>query len=444
MPTVWRDEFDGTIRLALPVVLAELGWMAMGLVDTVMVGGLGPEAIGAVGLGTILILTASLLGLGLLLGLDTFVAQAFGAGALAECHRWLRDGVTLAFILSPSMVLGIGVLVPLLPVWGIHPSVAGLAAPYMAIAAWSLPPLLLFTAFRRYLQAIGVVRPVMVGLVSANVINVAVNWVLIGGHLGAPALGTAGAAWATLGSRIYMAGYLLVPIVRHEARHPSGLWHTRVAVEPDRLGRLVRLGTPAALQLVLEGGVFAAVTALAGRLDPVSLAAHQIALNVAGTTFMVPLGVSSAAAVRVGHAVGRRDPPAAGRAGWVALALGVSFMGAAALVLIAGPVWLVRIFSSDATVLATGVPLLRVAAMFQLFDGTQVVLTGALRGLGDTRTAMLASLVGYWVFGLPAGSWLCFRAAWGIGGLWVGLSIGLIFVACLLLLVWTRRLAALS
>jgi MATE family multidrug resistance protein len=284
----------------------------------------------------------------------------------------------------------------------------------------------------------------MFALLSANLVNAVANWVLIYGHLGAPALGTNGAAWATLVSRVYMASVLLAAIVWHDRRQGSGLFDVPPIIEPARLRRLVTLGLPAALQVVLEMGVFAGASALAGRLAPAALAAHQIVLNMAAFTFMVPLGLSSAAAVRVGQAVGRGDAPGAARAGWTALAVGLSFMSIAALTFLLVPAMLVRLFTPDPAVVGIGVSLLFIAALFQLFDGTQGVLTGALRGLGDTRTPMLWNLAGHWFLGLPFGYSLCFVWGLGVSGLWVGLSTGLIVVGLVLLVVWTRRVGTLA
>jgi MATE family multidrug resistance protein len=312
------------LTLAGPVVLAELGWMAMGLVDTVMVGPLGPEAIGSVGVGGNVFMALVIFGMGLLLGLDTLVSQAHGAGRLDECHRWLVHGV----------VLGVAVAVPLtglillalrgLQHAGLHPDVMRLTVPYVEVVTWSVVPLLLYAAFRRYLQGVASVRPITVALLSANAVNAGANWVLIYGHLGMPALGVTGAAWATVISRIYMASVLLVAIHLHDRRTGRRLPAALDGVSWLRLTRLFRLGFPAAMQVTLEVGVFAAATALAGRLPPVSLASHQIALNIAAFVFMVPLGMASASAVVVGHAVGRGDPRGAAVAGWTALGLSSS------------------------------------------------------------------------------------------------------------------------
>jgi MATE family multidrug resistance protein len=427
------------LRLAGPVVLAEIGWMSMGLVDTIMVAGLGPEAIGAVGVGSTIFLSIAIFGMGLLLGLDTLVAQAFGADRLDECHRWLLHGACLAALVSLPLTALAFTVTALLAHGGLHPDVALLMGPYLRIVSTSLPVLLLYAACRRYLQGLGIVRPIMVALVTANLVNLCVNWLLIEGRLGAPALGTAGAAWATVISRLYMVSCLVAAIWLHDRSERHGLADTPLEIEWARIARLFHLGVPAAGQVTLEVGVFAVASALAARLEPVALAAHQIALNIASLSFMVPLGIASAGAVMVGHAVGRRDPRGAGRAGWTALVIAAAFMSVAALSFLIAPRLLLGIFTTDPMVLSIGTTLLFVASIFQLFDGLQVVGTGVLRGLGDTRTPMALNLAGHWLFGLPVGYTLCFVAGWGVTGLWVGLSAGLTLVGVVLVWVWARR-----
>jgi MATE family multidrug resistance protein len=435
------------LALAAPVVLAELGWVTMGIVDTLMVGRLGAHAIGAVGLAGMLFFAVAVFAMGLLLGLDPLVAQAFGAGRLDECHRWLVDGLWLSVFVAVPTVGLIYLLLATLGVWGFPSDVVTLVRPYLGILIWSLPPLLLYVAFRRYLQAMNLVRPITIALVSANVVNAFFNWVLIFGHLGAPAMGVPGSAIATLLARIFMAAVLLVAIVRHEARVTPRLRDTPMGVDLARTWRLFALGLPAAGQMVFEVGVFSAATALAGRVSADALAAHQIALNMAAFTFMVPFGVASAAAVRVGQAIGRGDPHGASRAGWTAIAIGVGFMATAATVFLLAPVALMRAFTDDPAVIQLGIGLLFVAAVFQLFDGLQGVTTGALRGLADTHTAMMWNLAGHWIIGLPFGYLLCFHRGYGVVGLWWGLSTGLMICGVALLLVWIRkgtRLAALQ
>jgi MATE family multidrug resistance protein len=268
---------------------------------------------------------------------------------------------------------------------------------------------------------------------------VAANWVLIFGHLGMPRLGTDGAAWATVLSRVYLAAALGGVIVWRERQARGGLFDMPFGVDAARLSRLGRLGLPAALHLTAEVGVFAAATAIAGLLDPISLAAHQIALNVASVSYMVPLGVASAGAVRVGQAVGRRDAHGVSQSGWTALAIGVVFMASAAAAFLLVPAPIIRLFTGDPTVVSTGIWLLFIAALFQLFDGLQGVATGVLRGLGDTRTAMISNFAGHWLLGLPIGYVLCFAAGWGVVGLWVGLCVGLVVVAVTLVWTWAAR-----
>ena len=430
-------------RLAVPVVLAEMGWMTMGMADALMVGPLGPEAIGAVGVGTSLFMGVVIFAMGLLLGLDTLVSHAFGAGRIEECHRWLVHGVVLALVMSLPTAGALIWMTASLEAWGLNPAVLALTRPYLHVLTWSVVPLLLYSAFRRYLQGMGVVRPVMVALVAANIINVVANWLLIYGRFGFPELGVPGSAWATVFSRVVMAGTLLVTILYRE-RHERSKVFGNLALDLGWFRRLFRLGAPAASQVTLEVGVFAAATALAGRLPAVSLAAHQLALNYAALTFMVPLGVASAGAVRVGHAVGRRDPSGASRSGWTALLFGVGFMSAAALIFVAIPRVLLDPFTDDLGVMEVGAGLLLVAAIFQLFDGLQGVATGVLRGLGDTRSPMLWNLAGHWFIGLPLGYWLAFGVGVGVVGLWWGLSIGLMICGVALLLVWRRRIRQLE
>ena len=437
-----RAEFRPMLALAAPVVVAELGWMAMGVVDALMVGRLSAEAIGAVGLGSALFMAVAVFALGMLLGLDTLVSHAFGAGRLDECHRWLLHGVVLALCLTPPVMGVLFFLNGNLPAWGMDPVVLGLTQPYLNVLTWSLPPLLLFFAFRRYLQGMGAVRPVMLALVIANVMNAAGNWVLVYGRFGAPAIGVRGSAWATVLARIAMALYLFAVIVYRERGRRPGLFQTPLRIEWSWMRRLVTLGAPAAAQLTLEVGVFGAASALAGRFAPAALAAHQIALNLAGVTFMVPLGIASAGAVRVGHAVGRGDAAAAASAGWTAVLFGALFMSGAAVMFLTIPSVLIGAFTSDPAVLRVGAALLAVAAVFQLFDGLQGVGTGVLRGLGDTRTPMLWNLAAHWVIGLPIACTLAFRFGLGVIGLWWGLSLGLIICGIALLSVWWRRTRA--
>jgi len=434
------------LRLALPLALTELSWIVMGLVDTIMVGRLpySAVAIGAVSLGSIFFYTIGIFGSSIMLGLDTMVAQSYGAGRLEDCHRAFWNALYLALVLGPALMIVILAVLPFLNHFGIDPQVLAYTVPFVKILTWSAFPLVLYFVFRRYLQSMGIVKPVVFAGVSANMVNLLGNWSFVYGHLGVPALGVSGSGWSTLISRVYMAAVLAVAIVYYDRKRASGLWRTSRRLEMRRIREMLRLGVPAATQLLLEISAFSVTTILIARLGAVPLAGNQIALNVASITFMVPLGISSAAAVRVGHAIGAQDPHGAVRAGWMALLFGTAFMLFSALTLFLFPQAIARIYSPDSQVVRMGAALLVVAAIFQLFDGLQVVTTGALRGAGNTRTPMYAHLLGYWVIGMPLGAILCFKFGLGAVGFWSGLCVALILIGSLLLFVWWRLTIRLS
>jgi MATE family multidrug resistance protein len=430
-----ESELRAMFALAAPLVLTELGWMAMGIVDTMFVGRVSADAIGAVSLGTSVFYAIAIFASGLLLGLDTLVSQSFGAGDLNDCHHSLVSGIWLALLLIPAVMTVVWLFVPLMAAFGIDAGVLRDTTPYIRALNWSTAPLLLFFCLRRYLQSAGIVRPILLILITANLVNAAGNWVFVFGNLGAPRLGAEGSGWSTCVARVYMLAAMVWVVWLRDPRAFAVSWR------PDwrRIGRLLKLGLPAAGQIGLEMSVFATVTVLIGKLSADILAGHQIALTVASTTFMMPLGISSAAAVRVGHAIGRRDPEGASRSGWTALGFGASAMSLAALLLLSFPHAIARLFTPQTAIIAAAVPLLRVAAFFQLFDGLQITATGALRGAGDTRTPMLCHLAGYWILGLPLGVFLCFRESLGALGLWMGLSAGLIAIGLVLLWAWRRK-----
>jgi MATE family multidrug resistance protein len=435
------EEARPMIRLALPLVLAELGWMTMAIVDTMMVGRQADSAvaIGAVSLGSILFNSAAIFGTGLMLGLDTLVSHSYGAGDVEDCHRSLVNGVYLSLAITPVLMGVIRLFEPLLRSLDIQASVLNQAIPYLRTLNWGTLPLLLYFVFRRYLQGMNLAKPVMFALVSANLVNLAGNWALVYGHLGFRAMGTVGSGWSTCFARTYMMAVLLAYALYYDHRNKTGLRNAARLPNMPRVWRLVYLGLPAATQFGLEVGVFAVATALIGRLGAVALASHQVALNTASFTYMVPLGISAAAAVRVGQALGRQDAQAASRAGWTAMLLGTGFMGCMAVAFLVVPRAIVRIYTADPALIPPASALLFVAAFFQLFDGMQTVATGALRGAGDTRTPMLCHFFFYWAVGLPLGAYLCFRLGWGAPGMWAGLCVALILIGSALLYFWRRK-----
>ena len=437
-----RHEFRLTLRLALPLVFAELGWMSMGIVDTIMVGRLpnSAVAIGATGLGQSLYHSVAIFGAGLLLGMDTFVSQAHGRDDIRDARHSLVNGVFLALVLTPVLMFLVSLWPALMRRFGVSPELVEPMRPFLSALNWGTLPLLCYFALRRYLQAVHVVNPIMFALVSANLVNLVGDWALIYGHLGFRAMGITGSGWSTCWARIYMALVMLATLVYVESKRGFSAWISELRIDFRRVWGLLKLGTPAATQILFEIGAFSAATALIAKLGPVPLSGHEIALNCAALTFMVPLGISSAAAVRVGHQIGRGDPARAHLAGWSAILLGAAFMATMGLVFVSFPRQIARIYSPDPTVIFVGARLLLVAAAFQLFDGVQTVATGALRGSGDTRTPMFANLVAYWFIGLPAGYLLCCHLGWGAFGVWLGLCAGLMMIGSVLLYAWHNRL----
>ncbi len=335
------------VTLAVPVVLSELGWMAMGVVDTIMVGRLGPAAIGAVALGNAICYTPSHVwhgahagagyagGAGLRAQRSRRVPSLAGAGRVSGMH--CRRAHHAGDLAGEHCIRSRSALRRKWP---------GRRADICALLNWGTLPLLLYGATRRYLQGVGQVRVITVTYVLANLVNWFGNWVLIYGKLGFPALGVNGSAISTAFARVTMAAALLGFAWRYERGRGHPLFQHWAAPQAARLKRLLQLGAPAAGQILLEVGAWNLATLSAGYLTPVALATHQIVLNYASVTYMVPLGISAAAAVSVGHAVGAGDAARARRAGWMALGLGTSFMLLAALAFLLWPRPLIELLYS--------------------------------------------------------------------------------------------------
>jgi MATE family multidrug resistance protein len=392
-----------------------------------------------VALGNLYFFTLAVFALGTLMVLDPVVAQAVGAGDRPAVARAVQRGVIIAAILTLPAVLLLTVASAVFGLARQPADVIPLAAAYAIRTAPGTFPFLIFVVFRQILQAMGRTAPIVVAIVGANLANALLNWLLIFGHLGFPALGVVGSAWATTISR-----FLLV----------LGLWAaSRRELDPllspvrpeiwqrEPLLRMFRLGLPIGAQHVLEFGAFALVALMMGWMGTRAMAGHQVAINLAALTFMVPLGVGDAASVLVGRAVGRGDPEGTRGAARAAFACGVAFMTMTGAIFLSLPEPLARLYSRDAGVIAVAASLIPIAGVFQIFDGTQVVASGVLRGLGDTRAPMVANLLGYWLVGIPVSMYLGFVAGLGPRGLWWGLVLGLGLVGSSLLLRVRVRLA---
>jgi MATE family multidrug resistance protein len=420
------------MRLAWPVVLAQVGIMLMGVVDTAMVGRVSTSAVAAVALGHIYWVNVTIMGLGILMVLDPVVSQATGARDHAGVSRGVQRGILMAFALSVPTAL---LLIPGELVFGFlrqPPDVTPIAASFSRISIIGVVPFYLFFALRQSLQAMAQTRPGVIAIVVSNFINFALDYTLIYGHFGFPALGTNGSAIATAISRWIMFGLLLY----------FGWKQLHGAIVPWRpesssagpLFKMLRIGLPVGIQSWLEIAVFSGGAIALGWFGAVPLAAHEIAINLAALTFMFPMGVSAAAAAMVGRAIGRQDLSAAKRDAVAALAVGVGFMAVFAVVFLAMPAALARIFVHDPATVATAASLIFIGGLFQIFDGAQAVATGVLRGTGDTRVPMLLHLTAFWGIGIPLCLGLAFTVGLGPQGVWWGYVFALAVAATLQLL----------
>ena len=430
-PTVRRSDVQALLRLAIPVVVVQVGIMFMGTVDTLMVGRLSPTALAAVAVGNLFSVIGIFFGQGVLLALDPLVNQAVGAGDRPAVTRTFQRALLLSLIIAIPISLYHLLAGPILAAFRQPVDVIPLADAY---ARWLVPGVLPFLAFgvlRGTMQAFHRLRPVVVTIIVANVANAVLNWVFIYGHFGAPALGVPGSALATTVSRWLMA-LMLLRIAWDEFGPLLRPWlpeaHDRTA-----LARMLRIGVPIALQYELEIACFGGVAFLAGAMGTIQVASHHVAINLAALTYMVPLGVSAAATVMVGRAVGEGAEGEVRRRAATAISVGAGFMAMTALIFLVLPGFLASLYSNDPSVLALAATLIPLAGIFQIFDGAQVVAIGVLRGLADTKTPFIISLIGYWLIGMPVGVVLAYPLGGGVAGLWWGLVAGLAVVATVLI-----------
>ena len=426
------SEWRAMTAIAAPVVVVQVGLMLMGVVDTLMVGRVHANALAAVALGNLYFFNCIVIPMGALMVLDPLVSQAVGAGDAVAVTRAIQRGLLLALVLGLLATLMMLPVESVLRLFRQPAEVIPAARTYVHIGSWSMVPFLAFVVLRQSLQALHRLAPIVITIVVANVVNAILNWVLIFGRLGLPRLEVAGAAIATVIGRWFMFGALLV-IGWRELR-PHLVHVDRAALAWPPLRRMLGLGLPIGFQQFLEYSAFAAVGLMMGTFGAVQVASHQIALNLAALTFMVPLGVSAAAAVRVGNAVGAADAPRSRLAARIAYVVGGGFMTGTAALFLLFPRPLAAMYTSDTAVIAIAASLIPIAGLFQVFDGMQAVGAGVLRGLGDTRVPLVAMLPGYWLIGVPVSVVLGYRTALGPQGLWWGFVAGLASVAVFLLL----------
>jgi multidrug resistance protein, MATE family len=423
-------ELRSLTRLALPIVAVQVGLMMMGVVDTLMVGRVSAAALAAVALGNIYFFAVAIFGMGVLFSLDPIISQAVGARDEPGIARGVQRGLILALVLAALSLIPLLAVEPLITLLRQPADVVPMASGYVHAATPGILAFFAFIVLRQTLQAMDLVRPIVLVITAANLVNVALNWVLVFGRLGFPALGPVGTGWASSVSRwtmLFLLVVLTLPVLGRYLR-PAG----REVLRLRPLGRMLRLGAPVGAQLELEMGAFAAVALIMGWIGTAEMAGHQVAINLASLTFMVPLGIAQAASVRVGQAVGRSAPAAARGSALAALIAGGAFMTLTAVLFLTMPEGLTALYTREPAVVLVAVALIPVAGVFQVFDGLQVVAAGVLRGIGDTTAPFLANLVAFWMIGIPVGLFLCFRTPAGPVGLWWGLVAGLAAVAVFL------------
>ncbi len=427
-----REDLAAMLRLAVPVVVIQVGLMLMGVVDTMVVGRVSAEALAAVALGNIAVMAVASFGLGTLMVVDPLVSQALGAGDQSAVRRAVQRGMFVVVILTVPSVLVLLPVEPVLTLLRQPPEIVPIAAGYVYRR---LPGLLAFFGFivlRQTLQAMERMWPIVVTMVAANLLNLVLDIGLVYGRWGMPAMGPFGSAWATTISRSFLfVGLLLI------ARRDLAPMLARLDREAFRLRPLIntlKLGLPIGVQVNMEFLSVAVIALLMGSLGALAMAAHQVAINLAALTFMVPLGVSAAAAVKVGNAVGRGHGMDARRSASAALVCGGGFMIFSAVLFLAFPRLLASAYTSDLQVVLLAATLIPIAGIFQVFDGLQIVAAGVLRGLGDTRVPMVINFLGIWFFGVPVSLWLAFGLDLGPQGLWWGFVTDLFAVAVLLLI----------
>ena len=438
-PAIARSTFWGetwsTLFLAVPIIFGQVLQNALGVIDTLMVGKVSVIAVAAASLSTAVFFVPLVFGFGVLGPFSVFVAGAIARREDSEAIHYLRRGLALAGVLGIILALFITALSGELGMLGQPPAVVAQARPFLLLLTWSVVPMYLFQVLKQYCESLRTAWPPMLILSGGLLLNVGLNWIFIFGHLGAPALGLLGAGWSTFISRTLVLATMAVVVLRLHFKSGSArrhLWHGAFRWTGYR--DLLRLGLPAGFQFVLEVGAFTFAAIMMGWISATALAAHQISISIASLTFMVPMGLATAVSIRVSHAIQSKDARRARQCAAGSLLLGVGFMGVTAVIICAFPAGLAGLFIRDASVVALASHLLIIAGLFQIFDGSQVLCGGALRGVHDVRWPTFINFCAYWLIGLPISFLLAFKFHLGAMGVWWGLLIALVLLGTLLAL----------
>lgn len=430
----YKDHFVKTLSLAFPVIIGQLGFMMMGVVDSVMVGRIGAVPLAASALGHGLTFLVFIIGLGSSIAVTPLVAILVGAKKFEDCGVYFRQSLIINLFLSVILFFAAYASSFFVNIIDQPEEVVPLAESYIRILAFSAFPLMIFQSYKQFIEGLSIMRPAMLITVAANLVNVFANWVFIYGNLGLPALGLDGAGIATIASRLFMALAIMMYVIKSKHFTAFDVTLKFKGLNIPVIKKILSLGLPSGLQYFFEMGAFVFAVVMIGWIGANEQAAHQIAINLASISFMVAIGISHAGSIRVGNAVGQQNIPEIRKSGFIASFLGGSFMMIAGIIFISFNTYLPSLYIDDSNVIEIASVLLIIAAFFQIADGVQAVGIGILRGLTDVKGPTIITFTAYWIIGLPTGYVLGFIYNLGVEGVWIGLSSGLFFSATFLTL----------
>jgi MATE family multidrug resistance protein len=425
----YRSDLRQSLLLAYPVMLSQLGHVMMGVVDNIMVGHIGARELAAAGLANVAFNVFMLFGIGVSYAITPLVAQADGQRDITTSAEVLRHGLVVNIINALILCIVVYFGKSILYFINQPPEVVELSIPYLEIITFSLIPIMIFQSFRQFSEGLSNTWAPMVIVLAANIANVVLNYVLINGHLGFPSLQLEGAGWATLLSRLLMAGGLSLFIYTSRSFRPYRLAFRIGKYSSQLFKKLLHLGLPAGAQFIFEVLAFDLSLVMMGWLGTTALAGHQIAINLATISYMTTSGLAAAATIRVSNELGKGDFAGVKRAAFVLVGIAIALMSVWAMIFISGNKLLPRLYVDDIDVIMMASPLIVIAGLFQLADGMQVVCIGALRGLHDVKVPSVLIFISYWIVGLPLGYYLGFHLGLGASGIWSGLLIGLTLTA---------------
>jgi MATE family multidrug resistance protein len=428
----YKESIRQTFLLSYPVIIGQLGVIMMGVVDSIMVGSLGAAPLAAASLSGGIFILIFIIGIGISISVTPLVAISVGARDYQQCGMYFRQSLVVNFFTGLILMLITILSADLLKYFNQPADVVVLAESYLRILGLSILPASIFHSFKQMIEGLSIMKPAMIITIAANLINAAVNWVLIYGNFGFPALGLDGAGWATFLSRVFMAAALMIYVMNKSYFKQYDIRFDFRELDIPVIKKILRLGLPSGVQYFFEVGAFSFAAIMVGWLGTVQLAAHQIALNLASISFMAILGISAAGGIRVGNAVGERDIQKIRLAGFTALGLGGAFMFFSGLIFIFMRHKLPYIYIDDPDVHIYASSLLIIAALFQISDGVQAVGIGVLRGLTDVKGPTIITFIAYWIIGLPIGYLLGFILNMNVLGIWIGLMLGLTASAIML------------